>query len=134
MPSQIKAFSQLDPASQQNKTIRSLGFCYRQQIDSKTSITFFTCRVHFFTSKMYVLVLKQRQCMRLIKIIFIVFIYLLQNYNIKINTSQSNLYKSLYSQTHARSKKVAMGGGLFQGSGGIARSAQKFCIFVAKIT
>ena len=35
MPSQIKAFSPLDPASQRNKTIRSLGFCDRQQIDKQ---------------------------------------------------------------------------------------------------
>ena len=75
MPSQIKASLQLDPASQRNKTIWSLGFCDRQEIDSKTSITLFTCRVHFFTCKMYVLVLKQKQCIRLIKIIFILFIY-----------------------------------------------------------
>ena len=36
--------------------------------------------------------------------------YLLQNYNIKINTSQSNLYKSPYSQTQVRSQTTAMGG------------------------
>ena len=53
-----------------------------------------------------------------------VFIYLLQNYNIKINTSQNNLYKSLYSQTQARSQKSVLGGGmLFRGSGGGAPSA-----------
>ena len=62
-------------------------------------------------------------------------IYLLQNYNIKINTSQKQFtQKPLYSQTQARSQKTAMGGRLFQRSGGVARSAQNFCIFLAKIT
>ena len=43
------------------------------------------------------------------KFFFIVCIYLLQNYNIKINTSQSNLYKSLYLQMQARSQKMGRG-------------------------
>ena len=49
----------------------------------------------------------------------IVFIYLLQNCNIKTNTSQSNLYKSPYSQTQARSQRTAMGGGGGGGRGSV---------------
>ena len=85
--------------------------------------------VHFFRQRKYVLVLWQKQWIGLIKIIFIVIVNLLQNYNIKINTSQSNLYKSLYSQTQARSQKSAIGREACFGSMGAKPSALKTFVF-----
>ena len=50
-------------------------------------------------------------------------------YNIKIMASQSNLYKSLHSQTQARSQKTEMGGGCFRGLGAEPAALESFVLF-----
>ena len=57
---------------------------------------------------------------------------LLQNYNIKINASQSNLYKSLHSQTQGRSQKTEMGGGPVSGIWGRSPQRSKSLYFFGK--
>ena len=60
------------------------------------------------------------------------FIYLLQNYNIEINTPQSNLYKSLYSQMQTRSQITAMRGEAVSGVWGRSPQRSKILYFFGK--